>query len=285
MLPVSVIARDLNGDGNLDLVTANVGSDSVSVLLGEGNGKFGPHTDFPTGRQPNSVAAGDFNGDGKLDLATANFNNDNISVLIGKGDGTFQLHVDYPTSNSPDFIAIGDFNGDHKDDVLATSAFASQVSFLRGNGDGTLQPHVEYAVGSNAAAIALGDFNGIGALGFAIANFASNSVSVYPSLPDVAVAPNRRSFGKQRVGTSSKPRMVRLSNPGNAPLTVSRPAIAGDYKQANNCPKKLGVGKSCTFEVIFSPTMAGVRLGHLTIQDDASANPQIIELRGVGTSQ
>jgi hypothetical protein len=205
--------------------------------------------------------------------------------LIGKGDGTFQPHVDYRTSNSPDFIAIGDFNGDHKDDVLATSAFASQVSLLRGNGDGTLQPDVEYAVGTNAAAIAMGDFNGIGALGFAIANFASNSVSVYPSLPNIAVAPNRRSFGKQKVGTSSKPRAVRLSNPGSTALTISGKAIAGDYTQTNDCPKKLGVGASCTFKITFSPTMAGVRLGHLTIKDNASANPQTIELTGVGTSQ
>jgi hypothetical protein len=255
--------------------------------LGKGDGTFKAHTDFATGLQPISVAAGDFNGDGKLDLATANFNNDNISVLIGKGDGAFQPHVDYATSNSPDFVAIGDLNGDHKDDVLATSAFASQVSVLRGNGDGTLQAHVEYEVGTNAAAIALGDFNGIGALGFAIANFASSSVSVYPSLPNVAVAPDRLNFGRQKIGTRSKPRAFRLSNPGSAPLIISGVLIARDYAQTNNCPvgpNPLAVGASCIFHVTFTPTMAGVRDGFLAVEDNASAHPQRISLTGVGVA-
>lgn len=285
--PTAVIARDVNHDGKLDLVTANSGADSVSVLLGKGDGTFKAHADFATGSQPVSVAAGDFNRDGKLDLATANFNNDNISILIGKGNGTFQPHVDYRTSNSPDFVAVGDLNGDHKDDVLATSAFASQISVLRGNGDGTLQSHVEYEVGANAAAIALGDFNGIGASGFAVANFASNSVSVYPSLPNIAVAPNRLNFGKQKIGTHSKARGVRLSNSGSVPLIISAVFKTGDYLQTNNCPvapNPLAVGASCIFHVTFTPTKAGVRDGHLAIEDNASANPQTINLGGVGVA-
>jgi hypothetical protein len=270
-------------------VTSNSGANSVSVLLGNGDGTFKAHTDFATGRQPNSVASGDLNGDGKLDLATANFNNDNVSVLIGNGDGTFQPHVDYATSNSPDFVAIADLNGDKKDDVLTTSAFASQVSVLRGNGDGTLQAHVEYEVGTNATAIALDDFNGVGALGLAIANFASSSVSVYPSVPNVAVAPNQLNFGQQKIGTRSKPRTVRLSNPGSAPLFISRIFIFGfnDYAQTNNCPvapKVLAVGASCVFHVTFKPTMAGIQKGRLVIEGKPPARALTINLTGMGVA-
>jgi hypothetical protein len=213
---------------------------------------------------------------------------DNISVLIGKGNGTFQPSVNYATSNSPDFVAVADLNGDHKDDVLATSAFASQISVLRGNGDGTLQAHVEYEVGGNAAAIALGDFNGIGATGFAVANFADSSVSVYPRLPNVAVAPARLNYGQQKIGVGSKPRAVRLSNSGSAPLTISGVVLTGDYSQTNNCPlapTTLAEGAKCTFHVTFTPTKPGVRKGHLIIKDNASANPQTIDLTGVGVNQ
>ena len=72
--PAAVATGDFNGDGNLDLVVANssTGANSVSVLLGNGNGTFGAKTDFTTGSNPLSVTAGDFNGDGKLDLAAAN---------------------------------------------------------------------------------------------------------------------------------------------------------------------------------------------------------------------
>jgi hypothetical protein len=45
----SVAAGDLNGDGNPDLVTANRLDETVSVLLGAGNGTFSPHRDFAVG--------------------------------------------------------------------------------------------------------------------------------------------------------------------------------------------------------------------------------------------
>src|SRR5260370_1361116 len=88
-LPFSVAVGDFNGDGRLDLVTANVNAYNVSVLLGDGDGGFQPARTFATGEEPYSVAVGDFNGDGWLDLAVANFGTANVSVLLGNGDGSF----------------------------------------------------------------------------------------------------------------------------------------------------------------------------------------------------
>src|SRR5688572_27522957 len=65
--PQAVAAADFNGDGKLDLVTANAGSNDVSVRLGNGTGGFGAAGHFATGAKPLSVAVGDFNNDGKLD--------------------------------------------------------------------------------------------------------------------------------------------------------------------------------------------------------------------------
>src|SRR4030095_11920605 len=75
--PRGVAEVDLNGDGKLDLVTANVHDKTLSVLLnntdpGAVNLHFAPKADFTTGAGPISVAVGDLNGDGKPDLATAN---------------------------------------------------------------------------------------------------------------------------------------------------------------------------------------------------------------------
>jgi hypothetical protein len=83
-LPLSVAAGDLNGDSRLDLATANQGSNTVSVLLGNGDGSFAPQVDYPTGSSPVSVALGDLNGDGRLDLATANQGSDTVSVLLNQ---------------------------------------------------------------------------------------------------------------------------------------------------------------------------------------------------------
>lgn len=80
--PVSVAVGDFDGDGIPDLVTANAGSDNVSVLLGNGNGSFQAAQNFAAGDGPVSTAVGDFNGDGIRDLVTANRNSNNVSVPL-----------------------------------------------------------------------------------------------------------------------------------------------------------------------------------------------------------
>lgn len=70
--PVGGAFGDFNGDGNLDLAVVNLTSNTVSILLGNGDGTFKPRTDLPTGTGPRSVAVGDFNGDGVPDLAITN---------------------------------------------------------------------------------------------------------------------------------------------------------------------------------------------------------------------
>jgi hypothetical protein len=92
--PEAVKSADLNGDGKADLVVVNQGSNTVSVLLGNGNGTFQPKTDYATGTSPVDAALGDFNGDGKADLVVANRGSNSLSVLLGNGDGTFLPKTD-----------------------------------------------------------------------------------------------------------------------------------------------------------------------------------------------
>ena len=72
----------MNQDGNPDLVVANFGANTISVLLGNGTGSFAPKTDFATGAGPFSVDISDLNGDGKPDLAVADVNGNTVSVLL-----------------------------------------------------------------------------------------------------------------------------------------------------------------------------------------------------------
>jgi len=167
--PDGVATGDFNHDGNLDIVTANSGDNTVLVLLGHGDGTFQPAVTYAVtdangnGIGPNAVAVGDFNGDGNLDIVTANIGDDTVSVLLGNGDGAFQPAVTYAVGNSPFSVAVGDFNG-HPDIVTAGDSTAedSMVSVLLGNGNGTFQPAVTYAEGFSLAffSVAVGDFNG-----------------------------------------------------------------------------------------------------------------------------
>src|SRR5207245_2578627 len=108
--PVSVAVGDFNGDGVQDLTLANYHDNTVSVLLGSGNGTFQAAQTFAAGITPWSVAMGDFNSDGKPDLAVANNGSTTVSVLLGNGDGTFQTAALYGVGLNPQSVTVGDFN-------------------------------------------------------------------------------------------------------------------------------------------------------------------------------
>lgn len=162
----AVAVADFNGDGRLDVATANGApfalrnpDDTVSVLLGNGDGTFQARNDFGVGHFPQSVAAGDFNGDGKVDLATADHDNNTVSVLLGNGDGTFRPRSTFACGSLPTSVAVADLNADGKLD-LAVADNGGAVSILLGKGDGTFNPSTNYNTGNAPFSIAIGDFNG-----------------------------------------------------------------------------------------------------------------------------
>jgi hypothetical protein len=157
--PTWVAAADFNGDKNLDLAVSNGTDNTVSVLLGNGDGTFRGHVDYPADTSLWAVAAGDFNGDGKQDLVVASSFD---GLLLGNGDGTFQAMLPLSTRVLDNYsLTVGDLNGDGKPDlVFVGSADGDQV--LLGNGDGTFLAgeDVSYWTDFYPCCVVLGDFNG-----------------------------------------------------------------------------------------------------------------------------
>jgi len=180
VFPGPIVVGDFNGDGKLDLVTANIASENLTILLGNGNGTFTPLAKSPAaGIEPVQVVTGDFNADGKLDLAVANASSNGVRILLGNGDGTFTpVPAVSATGSSPVGIAIGDFNGDGKLDLAVANEYSNSVTVLLGNGDGTFMAAASPTAGTNPIAIAAGDFNGDGKLDLAVANAGSNNLTV-----------------------------------------------------------------------------------------------------------
>lgn len=95
--PYAIATGDWNLDGKADLAVANNGADSVSILLGLGDGKFQPPINFPAGSDPVALATGDLNGDGKPDLAVANFTGPGLTILINTAPDAGPIDAGDPT--------------------------------------------------------------------------------------------------------------------------------------------------------------------------------------------
>lgn len=75
---------DFDGDGKMDVVVANFGSNAVSAFPGDGDCTFGTRTDYTVGSNPWDIAAADIDRDGDLDLMVACVGSSQISVLINQ---------------------------------------------------------------------------------------------------------------------------------------------------------------------------------------------------------
>jgi hypothetical protein len=154
---------DFNHDNKLDLVTASELGQTVSVLLGNGDGTFQAAINSSTGpgSAPRSVVVGDFNRDGKADVAVAFLSSPTINIMLGNGDGSLRPpSYTSPSINTPVDLKAGDFNGDGKLDLVSTGIFLGpNADVFLGKGDGTMQAPVSFGLSPGAIAVSVADFN------------------------------------------------------------------------------------------------------------------------------
>ncbi|OWK35245.1 beta strand repeat-containing protein [Fimbriiglobus ruber] len=140
--PRSVAAADVNGDGQPDLVVANYGSNTASVLLnstitGATTASFATQQTFATGTKPDSVAVADVNQDGQPDLVVANHDSNTVSVLqstttAGATTASFDTQQTFTTGSGPFSVVAADVNGDGQPDLVIANHDSNTVSVLVG---------------------------------------------------------------------------------------------------------------------------------------------------------
>ena len=176
--PESLRMGDVNGDGYLDIFTANAATNNVSILINNGNGTFRAPAAFSTAAHPTFVDLSDLNGDGKQDLVTANYTAGSVSVLMGNGNGTFQTAVNYAASGNPQMVLAADLNRDGKLDLSTVNWTTNNASVLINNGNGTFKTAVNYPLGDGPFALSIIDLNQDSALDLVATNHTAGSVSI-----------------------------------------------------------------------------------------------------------
>ena len=161
--PSSLVARDLDGDGDVDFASVALRSHKVYVRLNDGTGNFADEKIYPVNELPAIIAAAHLNSDTNLDLVVSCFGGTNAGLLtlVGQGGGNFATPIVNPLSGlHPYWIRLGHLDSDTLVDA-AVGTHDGQLAVLRGRGDGTFEPPVlvRHTVTGRPLGIALGDFD------------------------------------------------------------------------------------------------------------------------------
>ncbi len=188
--PVSIAAGSLNSINNAypGLAVASQTTNTVSILLGNGDGTFYNFQTYVTGNRPSSIALGNFNtlNNSYLGFVVTNFADNSFSVFTGNGDGTFSQVPGSPFplpsgQTGPIAVTVNDFNQDGIPDLAILNQTSNNITILQGNGNGTfkLVSNTPLATGNFPVAISSGTLSGSTGPALAIANQNDNSVTVY----------------------------------------------------------------------------------------------------------
>ncbi len=148
------------------------------MVLGLGDGTFGPPCFYDCPNGPTFLAMGDLNGDQLPDIVTANEASDDVAVFLGVGLGAFSAATHIGVGDHPMSVAIADFNGDQVPDLISALRDADSMALLLGRGNGSFGAPSYFAVGDGPIALAVNDYNGDRLLDVALANTGSRDVAV-----------------------------------------------------------------------------------------------------------
>jgi hypothetical protein len=272
-----VVTGDFNGDGKLDLAMADVASNTLRILLGNGDGTFTlAPGNLPTGVEPYALAAGDFNGDGKADLAVVSVASNNSTVFIGNGDGTFvQESANPATGIFPAAIVAADFTGNGTAGlaIINLDSFTATIWLPQS------------AVTASAIISPLGSGTHLVDASYPGDNNYNSSVSgtVALTASSLSLSPRNLTFGSLIAGTTSASQPVTLTNGGATALAITSIATSANFSQTNNCGSSVAANGSCTVNVTFAPATGGPLTGTLTITDNAdgvAGSTQTVALSG-----
>ncbi|WP_324671437.1 FG-GAP-like repeat-containing protein [Hymenobacter sp. GOD-10R] len=182
--PAGITLGDVNGDGRLDLLSANNVSNTISVRLNTGPGTFTSSQEVAVGpgNLPEQVALGDLDSDGDLDMVIATAGSPNIngtvSVRFNNGQGVFSGTAAYFVSYAPRRIVLGDIDGDGDLDFATANGTVGTVNVKLNDGKGVFIDSQRLSFNSSTADLAFGDIDSDGDLDMLVTTPIAQAVSI-----------------------------------------------------------------------------------------------------------
>ena len=188
--PRAVAAADLDGDGDMDLVSANAVFDNLTLFLQGGAGDFTWAATLPTRRDPSAVAAADLDGDGDIDLVTANQIGQDLTVYFQTSPGGFTAAGEtLPVGGSTWSVIASDLDGDGDMDLVSPNDTQDNLQlFFQAGPVSFNQAPVSLGAGQEPAAVTAADLDGDGDLDLVSANVVSDDLRLlFQTSPGVFV--------------------------------------------------------------------------------------------------
>jgi FG-GAP-like repeat/FG-GAP repeat len=278
-LPKSVVAADMDNDGNLDVIigfdfdaTSYSYSTTITVHLGDGTGHFASDIALTSGQDPQTVAAADFNGDGNVDIAAVGAYG--VWIHLGHGDGTFEAptQVDGAPGGGYTSMAVADFNADGRLDIVVASETSTFVLRNTTGGHFEVLP-VSPSVWSYPQ-VAVGDVNGDGKLDLAVSSWQSGLGGTFYGGVSIFIGNGDGSFtAGQGVGGGQGVVLADFNTDGNLDLATEgliAPGIAGIIVVLGDGTGAFG-----------SPSFVAATNSYMFVEDfDQDGRPDIGELSG-----
>lgn len=176
---VDLVAVDLNGDGNEEILAIQEQMDRLQVFVGDNLGRLTRQPDLLTGRAPQAIAAVDLDGDGKLELLAANRASRSLSVFTG-AIGAGYTSAEFPVGRGPIDVAAADLDGDGNQDIVVLDDAENALWLFRGNGTETLGTPTSIALGDKPSRFSMADATGDGIVDAVITLPNSNRLMILP---------------------------------------------------------------------------------------------------------
>jgi hypothetical protein len=275
-MPQDVDLGDVNGDGRLDIVTANQGTNNASVLLATGPGTFGPKTDFATGTGTASTALADVNGDGRLDLAAMNSAANTVSILLGVPAPTISS---FTPATGPVGTSVTVTGTNFIGATSLTLNGVTVTNFVVNAAGTTITFTVPGGATSGLIAVTTAAGTATSITAFTVSVAAQLAVTqAGTAYPSNGIAYN---FGSRTVNTTSPAVSFTLTNAGSTALALTSVSTTGNFALNGGAPTTVAAGGTATVAVTFTPTTAGAQTGTLRLV--SALGTYVVNLTGTGS--